>query len=126
MEAMWPSFDRACSPHPLSLEVRRPWRNHALVTVEEGALESLLPEYARQAFRRPYDAEEIINQFILDSPELWPRTKTNPLVEEELRDVYYVILEVRSPNRFTSSLVILINSGHDPVLQWRHRQSRSQ
>ncbi|CAK3977180.1 Hypothetical predicted protein [Lecanosticta acicola] len=90
---MWPVFDPTASPHPLSLQVRRPWRNHALVSVEERALEALLPEYARQASRRPYDADSLIDQFVLDSPELWPMTKTNPLVEEELRNVFYSILQ---------------------------------
>ncbi|KAK4506132.1 hypothetical protein PRZ48_004097 [Zasmidium cellare] len=96
-------LDRAISPFQSSLVARRPWPAHALhangpalVSVQERALHSLLPDLARQLLHYSYDAGALIDQLILDSPELPPITQWNPLEEHELRRAYVWVIEAIS------------------------------
>ncbi|KAF2161146.1 hypothetical protein M409DRAFT_28475 [Zasmidium cellare ATCC 36951] len=96
-------IDRAMSPFQSSLVARRPWPAHPLhaggpnlVSVQERALHSLLPDIARQLLHYSYDAGALIDQLILESPELPPITQWNPLEEHELRRAYVWVIEAIS------------------------------
>lgn len=97
------TIERAMSPFQSAIIDRRPWPAHALhvggptlVSVQECALHSLLPDIARQLTHYSHDAGALIDQLILDSPELPPITQWNPLEEHELRRAYIWVIEAIS------------------------------
>lgn len=61
----------------------------SLLWIQPHGLASLLPQFYQDHERLQLGTDALIDRFITDCPELYPRCRYNPLVEEELRDVYY-------------------------------------
>lgn len=100
-------LDRPLSPFPQAALIARhhprpyPLHRHAsgnplLVSVQERALHSLLPDLALQLLHNSHDAGSLIDTLILESPELPPITQWNPLEEHELRRAYVWVLDAIS------------------------------
>ncbi|KAF7189171.1 hypothetical protein HII31_09593 [Pseudocercospora fuligena] len=93
---MWPIARTVSPAYPLlreryqtrdALDVQR-----AVLTVQPRGLLNLLPQFYHEHERLQCDTEVLIDRFVANCPELYPRTRYNPLREEELRDVYYLVL----------------------------------
>ncbi|KAF2216270.1 hypothetical protein CERZMDRAFT_109205 [Cercospora zeae-maydis SCOH1-5] len=96
-------------PAPGILERVR-WRGHqaydghrSVLAVRPHSLADILPAVYEERERLQYDAELLIDRFVADCPEVYPRCRFNPLREEEIREVYYVTLRELSRSSIGSA-----------------------
>ena len=78
---------------------REQWHTHqsydnrrAILAIRPHGLAENLPVLYEEHQRRRCDTDVLIDRFVAECPEVYPRCRFNPLREEEVREVYYVTI----------------------------------
>ncbi|CAK1361785.1 hypothetical protein CB0940_02884 [Cercospora beticola] len=91
--------------------------HRAMLAVRPHSLADILPAVYEERERLQYDAEMLIDRFVSECPEVYPRCRFNPLREEEVREVYYITLRELSRSSIGSA-------SFDVTSIWQRRLER--
>lgn len=87
---------------------REQWHGHqssdnrqSILSIRPRSLAEHLPVLYHEQERRRCDEDILIERFVAECPEIYPRCRFNPLREEDIREVYYVT--IRELSRSSSS-----------------------
>lgn len=87
---------------------REQWHGHqssdnrqSILSIRPRSLAEHLPALYHEQERRRCDEDILIERFVAECPEIYPRCRFNPLREEDIREVYYVT--IRELSRSSSS-----------------------
>lgn len=87
---------------------REQWHGHqssdnrqSILSIRPRSLAEHLPVLYHEQERRRCDEDILIERFVAECPEIYPRCHFNPLREEDIREVYYVT--IRELSRSSSS-----------------------
>lgn len=90
---------------------REQWHGHqssdnrqSILSIRPRSLAEHLPVLYHEQERRRYDEDILIERFVAECPEIYPRCRFNPLREEDIREVYYVTIRELSRSSSSSSL----------------------
>lgn len=89
-----------------------------ILAIRPHGLAENLPVLMDEHQRRRCDTDVLIDRFVAECPEVYPRCRFNPLREEEVREVYYVT--IRELSRSSS----LGKMDHDITRVWLQRLER--
>lgn len=95
---------------------REQWHGHqssdnrqSILSIRPRSLAEHLPVLYHEQERRRCDEDILIERFVAECPEIYPRCRFNPLREEDIREVYYVTIRELSRSS-SSSLAASSNS----------------
>ncbi|EMF15774.1 uncharacterized protein SEPMUDRAFT_147568 [Sphaerulina musiva SO2202] len=95
---------------------REQWHGHhssdnrqSILSIRPRSLAEHLPVLYHEQERRRCDEDILIERFVAECPEIYPRCRFNPLREEDIREVYYVTIR-ESSRSSSSSLAASSNS----------------
>lgn len=81
----------------------------SILSIRPRSLAEHLPVLYHEQERRRCDEDILIERFVAECPEIYPRCRFNPLREEDIREVYYVTIRELSRSS-SSSLAASSNS----------------
>lgn len=95
---------------------REQWHGHqssdnrqSILSIRPRSLAEHLPVLYHEQERRRCDEDILIERFVAECPEIYPRCRFNPLREDDIREVYYVTIRELSRSS-SSSLAASSNS----------------
>lgn len=96
---------------------REQWHGHqssdnrqSILSIRPRSLAEHLPVLYHEQERRRCDEDILIERFVAECPEIYPRCRFNPLREEDIREVYYVT--IRELSRSSSSSLAASSSSN--------------
>lgn len=88
---------------------REQWHGHqssdnrqSILSIRPRSLAEHLPVLYHEQERRRCDEDILIERFVAECPEIYPRCRFNPLREEDIREVYYVTIRELSQSSSSS------------------------
>ncbi|KAL9533915.1 hypothetical protein SMMN14_02694 [Sphaerulina musiva] len=98
---------------------REQWHGHqssdnrqSILSIRPRSLAEHLPVLYHEQERRRCDEDILIERFVAECPEIYPRCRFNPLREEDIREVYYVTIRELSRSSSSSLAASSSNTSH--------------
>lgn len=98
---------------------REQWHGHqssdnrqSILSIRPRSLAEHLPMLYHEQERRRCDEDILIERFVAECPEIYPRCRFNPLREEDIREVYYVTIRELSRSSSSSLAASSSNTSH--------------
>lgn len=98
---------------------REQWHGHqssdnrqSILSIRPRSLAEHLPVLHHEQERRRCDEDILIERFVAECPEIYPRCRFNPLREEDIREVYYVTIRELSRSSSSSLAASSSNTSH--------------
>lgn len=102
---------------------REQWHGHqssdnrqSILSIRPRSLAEHLPVLYHEQERRRCDEDILIERFVAECPEIYPRCRFNPLREEDIREVYYVTIRELSRSSSSSLAASSSNTFHNDSL----------